>query len=126
MGSTMSLARKCGACGDLINRPQCLRLSVEVIRTNHSDNQDALEGIEDEYCDPCVLDGSATRDLINALTKYKLKSAQETPTDGKEVTVPITSTSPESAATVRDDTAAAQVGPATRAPHEAVREEGAE
>lgn len=67
----MGMARVCGACKMLIPQRQCLEVSIRVIHTDRNRDQDAIEELDDEYCDRCIATGAALEDLVGALTKYK-------------------------------------------------------
>lgn len=71
----MSLTRKCGACGAMIEKKNCLEVGLRVLKTDGAEEQDPIEQAYDDYCDGCVLDGCAVTDLLQSLTKYKARKA---------------------------------------------------
>jgi hypothetical protein len=71
----MSLTRKCAACGEMVRRAQYIELIVRVLTTSGSEDQNPIEQAYDDYCDGCVLDGSAVADLLRALAKYTARKA---------------------------------------------------
>jgi hypothetical protein len=53
--ATMAIARKCGACGKMIEQEESLEVSLSVIRTHLSDDQERRLDMQDDYCDRCVV-----------------------------------------------------------------------
>lgn len=63
----MSITRKCGACGRMITTKRCYEIMIRLLKTDGPEGQGELAQRFDDYCEPCILNGSAIKDLLTSL-----------------------------------------------------------
>ena len=65
------MARQCEGCDKMIEQKKFLELAARLLKTDQDDNQDAVKEVRGDYCDKCISNGKALKDLLSDETLQK-------------------------------------------------------
>lgn len=63
------LTRACDSCGQTIKENYYSELSIAVLETDGPEVQDLASTYSGDYCQKCILNGSAVKDLLDDIER---------------------------------------------------------
>lgn len=69
----MTIARKCDACGEMIDAERYTELRGRLLRTAEDECQDAIVEVGGDYHDGCIASGAAVADVMAELIRQAEK-----------------------------------------------------